>query len=152
MSTELTPANASKEANMTANHLEVANVYLRSCDIDEAARSLGIPRDHVAKVLESRPVIRYIDRVFAETGYRNKNKLFGLLDTIIDSKLEEVEESEVYTNKDLLDVLQLVHKMKMDEMKLQMKAEELRVGKSPASVTNVQNNYGALMEELMRPK
>jgi hypothetical protein len=91
-------------------------------------------------------------------GYRNKNNIAGLLDEMIESKLEEAKESGVYSNKDLADLLQMAHKMRMDEIKAQtelQKAEATNV----KSQTNVQineglpfgqGNYGKLMDKLLK--
>ena len=67
------------------------------------------------------------------------------MDTIIASKLEEAAESGMYSSKDLLEIIALVHKMRMDELKLN----------TPDTQTNVQintsigGNYGKLMEQLL---
>ena len=52
-------------------------------------------------------------------GYRNKNNIASVLDEMIQSKLEEAQESGVYSSKDLADLLQMAHKMRMDEIKAQ---------------------------------
>jgi molybdenum cofactor biosynthesis enzyme len=77
---------------------------------------------------------------------------------MIESKLEEAKESGVYSNKDLADLLQMAHKMRMDEIKAQadlQKAEATNV----KSQTNVQineglpfgqGNYGKLMDKLLK--
>ncbi len=84
----------------------------------------------------------------------NRFKLVGLLGDIINSKLEEAAESGVYTNKDLLDVLKLMHEIRKDEIKLL----EMREGSSGGTQNNTQiNNYGndslsALINNLMAPK
>jgi molybdenum cofactor biosynthesis enzyme len=76
---------------------------------------------------------------------------------MIASKLEEAQESGVYSSKDLADLLQMAHKMRMDEIKAQTeftKAESSNI----KSQTNVQinesvpfgqGNYGSLMEKLL---
>ena len=51
--------------------------------------------------------------MFLDTGYRTVSKLGQALDTLIE-KTEEVEESEIYSNKDLADLYALAHKMRMD--------------------------------------
>jgi hypothetical protein len=63
---------------------------------------------------------------------------------MIDSKIEEVQESGIYTSKDLLDLLQFAHKMRMDELKSEQ---------ATAPTVNIANfgqgNYGMLMEKLL---
>ena len=58
---------------------------------------------------------------------------------MIQSKLEEAQETGVYSSKDLADLLQMAHKMRMDEIKAQaelIKAENTSV----KNQTNVQIN------------
>ena len=40
------------------------------------------------------------------------------MENSIEKKMEEAEESEIYTSKDLADLLQMAHKMRIDEMYL----------------------------------
>ena len=76
---------------------------------------------------------------------------------MINSKLEEAQETGIYSSKDLADLMMMAHKMRMDELKAQaelMKAE----GANIKNQTNVQinealpfgqGNYGKLMEKLL---
>jgi hypothetical protein len=97
--------------------------------------------------------------VYLDAGYRNRFKLASVLDDLIDRKLEEAEETEMYSNKDLADLLQMAHKMRMDEMKAQTEAEKVSGGGGIKTQNNVlinsevpfgQGNYGALMEKLLK--
>ena len=118
---------------------------------------LRIPEDKIATLLNKRDVKKYIDTVYLDMGYRNRNNIAGVLDEMIASKLEEAQESGVYSNKDLADLLTMAHKMRMDEIKAQAdlaKAEST----GPKNQTNVQingevpfgqGNYGKLMEKLL---
>ena len=134
--------------------IEIANAYLESGSIEEAARLCHISIEQASKYLDKAEVKRYIDAVYLDTGYRNKFRLGSLLDKIIDSKLEEVEESEIYSNKDLLDIMAFAHKMRMDELAAIQKAGGIN------NQTNVQinaegsvfgtGNYGKLMEKLLK--
>jgi len=133
--------------------IEIANTYLATGSIARTAELCYITEDKVTEYLDKAEVRRYIDTVYLDTGYRNKFKLGSLLDKIIESKLEEAEESEIYTNKDLLDVMLLAHKMRMDELAAMAKATTVQ------NQTNVQinaegsvfgaGNYGKLMEKLL---
>ena len=58
--------------------------------------------------------------MYLDTGYRNRNNIASLLDNIIASKLEEAEETGIYSKKDLSDLLTIAHKMRMDEIKAQV--------------------------------
>jgi len=123
--------------------LEVANTYLYTgCSIPDTAAQLQIPAHSVTEILAKRDVKAYVDSVFLDLGYRNKAKLGQLLDTIIDSKIAEAEESGLYTSKDLVDLIALAHKMRMDEIKSQTPNQ-----------TNIQiNNYDNLMGRLLGSK
>jgi hypothetical protein len=125
--------------------LEVANEYLTTQSTEQTARNLDIPLHTVSEVLARKDVRTYLNEIYLDTGYRNKSKLGALMDRIIESKLEEAEESGMYSSKDLLEIIALVHKMRMDELKLN----------TPDNQTNVQintsigGNYGKLMEQLL---
>ena len=90
-------------------------------------------------------------------GYRNRNNLASVMDDIIASKLEEATETGIYSKKDLADLLQMAHKMRMDEIKAQAELEKAS-SSSIKNQTNVQineaipfgqGNYGKLMEKLL---
>ncbi len=97
--------------------MEIANSYLTFGSIKEVCNQLSVPENKVVDILNRREVKKYIDTVYLDTGYRNKNTIGALLDEMIHSKLEEAEESGVYSSKDLADLLQMAHKMRMDEIK-----------------------------------
>jgi predicted transcriptional regulator len=128
--------------------LEVANTYLATSSITKTADLLGIPTNQVSSYLARREVKQYVDQVFLDQGYRNRGKLFDLMEEIIESKLVEARESEMYTSKDLLEVLALYHKMRTDEVKHSTPKE------GPTTQINVQNNdygpgkYGELLAKL----
>jgi phage terminase small subunit len=107
-----------------------------------------VPVEKAAALLDKAEVKNYINSVYLDRGYRNRFKLGALVDEIIESKLEECRESEVYTSKDLLAVITLAHKMRMEEIAAQQKAQNHSI----ANQTNVQingGNYGKLMDKLL---
>ena len=137
--------------------IEIANTYLQVGDVGTVSAGLGIPKDQVVDYLNKREVKKYIDSVYLDAGYRNKFKQAEVLDTLIDKKLEEVEETEMYTTKDLADLVQMAHKMRMDEIKAQTELEKASAG-AIRQQNNVliqgegtfgQGNYGALIEKLI---
>jgi len=146
---------------ITPESLEVANTYLATGSVEKTAKLLGVTEFEVSSFLNRREVKKYVDQVFLDQGYRNRHKLFDLLDTIIDSKITEAEESEIYTTKDILDVLTLMHKMRVDEIKL-MKDDEAKnqpkaIPKGGLEETDPDNpdqfgggNYGKLMRSLFK--
>lgn len=138
--------------------MEVANTYLQYGNIRGVVDSLGVPEYKVAEILNKREVKKYIDTVYLDMGYRNKNNIASVLDEMIQSKLEEAQETGVYSSKDLADLLQMAHKMRMDEIKAQTELEKAS-NAAIRSQTNVQinegipfgqGNYGKLMEKLMK--
>ena len=92
--------------------LDIANSYLQFGNIRAVADYLQVPEMSVAEVLNKREVKKYIDTVYLDMGYRNRNNIGSLLDEMIASKLEEAQESGVYSSKDLADLLMMAHKMR----------------------------------------
>ena len=138
--------------------LEVANSYLTFGNIRAVVEQLGVQENKVVELLNKREVKKYIDTVYLDMGYRNKNNIACLLDEMIESKLEEAKESGVYSNKDLADLLQMAHKMRMAEIKAQAELEKAQAT-NVKSQTNVQineglpfgqGNYGKLMDKLLK--
>ena len=95
--------------------MEIANAYLTFGNIKGVCEFMQVPESKVVEVLNKREVKRYIDTVYLDTGYRNKNNIASVLDEMIQSKLEEAQETGMYSKKDLADLLQMAHKMRMDE-------------------------------------
>ena len=138
--------------------LEVANAYLQFGNIRAVCEMLAVPENQVVELLNKREVKKYIDTVYLDMGYRNKNNIATVLDEMIQSKLEEAKETGVYSSKDLADLLQMAHKMRMDEIKAQaelLKAEtthirnQTNVQINDAALPFGQGNYGKLMEKLV---
>lgn len=125
---------------------DIANAYLEYGSVEEVAQVMQIPRHEVAAILTRSDVKDYIDGIYLDMGYRNKNRLGSLLDKMIDAKIAEAEETGVYTSKDLYDLIALVHKMRMDELKL---AEKPAIGTNVNIANFGEGNYGKLMSTLM---
>ena len=137
--------------------LEIANSYLQFGNIRGVCQHLQVTENKVVEALNKREVKKYIDTVYLDMGFRNKNNIASALDEIIASKLEEAQESGMYSNKDLADLLQMAHKMRMDEIKAQADAEKAttnirtqnNVQINDGSVPFGQGNYGKLMDKLL---
>ncbi len=138
--------------------LEIANCYLQYGNIRAVCDYMQVTEDKVVDILNKRDVKRYIDTVYLDLGYRNKNNIASLLDEMIQSKLDEAQETGVYSSKDLADLLQMAHKMRMDEIKAMAEIEKVHTGNNIRNQTNVQinealpfgqGNYGKLMEKLL---
>jgi hypothetical protein len=138
--------------------LEVANAYLQYGNIRAVCEYLQVPEQKVVDLLNKREVKTYIDTVYFDLGYRNRNNIASLMDEVIKSKLDEAQETGVYSKKDLMDILALAHKMRMDEIKAQADLEKAKAS-NIKNQTNVQineavpfgqGNYGKLMEKLLK--
>ena len=140
--------------------MEIANSYLQFGNIRAVSDELRVSEEKVAELLNKREVKKYIDTVYLDLGYRNRNNIGKLLDEMIESKLEEAQESGVYSNKDLADLYALAHKMRMDEMKAQTELEKAKASQIKtqnnvqinAEVPFGQGNYGELMKKLLKEK
>ena len=131
--------------------LEVANSYLTFGNIRAVVEQLGVAENKVVELLNKREVKKYIDTVYLDMGYINKNHIASLLDEMIGSKLEEAKESGVYSNKDLADLLQMAHKMRMDEIKAQAELQKAEAS-NVRSQTNIQVNLSLIhISEPTRP-
>ena len=142
---------------MSPEGLEIANKYLTTGSVEDVSNQLKVSKDLVVSTLQKREVKQYIDTVYMDIGYRNRFNRGDALDTIIEKKLEEAEESEMYSNKDIADLLHLAHKIRMDEMKAQTELEKAKAG-NIRTQNNVQviadqpfgqGNYGKLMDKLI---
>ncbi len=127
--------------------LEVTNEYVKTLNIDKTATALAIPKQAVVELLEKKEAKRYIDAIFLEQGYLNRNKLNDVMTGIIDLKLEEMEETGLGSNKDILEILKFAHQMRMDHAKAQQED-------TPGQQYNIQNNFGGdnyskLMEQII---
>jgi len=148
---------AKEVTTISPEGMEVANSYLTLGNIRGVCQDLRVDEKKVVDILNRREVKKYIDTVYLDTGYRNKNNIGSLLDEMIQSKLNEAEESGVYSSKDLADLLQMAHKMRMDEMKAQAEFDKASTS-GIKNQTNVQindgvpfgqGNYGKLMDKLI---
>ena len=140
--------------------LEIANAYLELGSIPAVCSRLSIDEAKASEYLQKREVKAYVDQVYLDTGYRNRFKLAEVLDTLIDAKMEEAEESEIYTSKDLADLVGMAHKIRMDELKAQTELEKAKAQTIKTQV-NIQDNsqvpfgqgnYGELMKKLLNDK
>ncbi|ASV43480.1 hypothetical protein [Vibrio phage JSF12] len=129
--------------------LRIAETYLSlGGDTKKVASELGLPVAEIDAQLKKPEVKSYINRMFYETGFRNRDRLFGLMDQLINMKIDEITASGVGTSADILELAKAYHRMKMDEMKLEVELEKARAAKgSPSNQTNVQNNINIVGSE-----
>jgi hypothetical protein len=149
----------SEYIHISPEALEVANCYLQCQDVREVAEQLAVGVDIVTQILAKREVRAYIDHVFMDTGFNNRVKMRSAMDAIIRKKFQEMEEAQTGSNKDIIEILSLSHKMRMEELDRQIKLEQIRVEKvAPHNQVNVQindsggSNYDKLLSRLMEAK
>jgi len=155
------PINSpSQSINISPESLEIANAYLEFQDINKVSDSLGFPTDMISEILDRREVKAYIDNIFADVGFNNRFRIRGVMDVIIQKKLEELDDADIGSGKDIADLLALSHKMSMDYLDRQIQLEKLRAGNGPKNQVNVQLNefggdgtkYGSLISKLLENK
>lgn len=152
----ISPAQA---LQISPEALEVANTYLEIQNVQETASQLGIPTDQVSEMLERREVRAYIDNIFLDVGYNNRFKMRGVMDAIIAKKLEELDDADIGSAKDIADLLALSHKMTMEQLDRQIQLEKIRSGGGPKTQVNMQVNefggdtkYSSLIQKLLNNK
>lgn len=155
MSTEI--ANPEEAYKISPEALEVASTYLELHDTKETALVLGIEPEKVNYYLRKPDVKRFIDTIFLEQGYMNRGKIQEVMDKLFEIKVEEMEDSEMGTKKDIVDLLTLQHKMRMEEIKALKDAQP--AGTHVKNQINVQQNapsfgtnYDSLVSALNKPK
>ena len=122
--------------------LEIANTYLTYQSIDKTAMELCITPDQVSEVLGRREIRSYIDNIFLDSGFNNRFKMRKVMDTIISKKLQELDEAEVGSSKDIADLLALSHKMTMEQLDRQIQLEKIQQGNVKTQVNMQVNEYG----------
>ena len=122
----------------------VADSYVAmDFDLDKTAKALNMDKRAVLAIIDSKEASAYISRIYFNTGYLNKSKFFSVMEKLIDKKLEEMEESEMGSSADILELMQAMHKMKMDELKLELKRAEIeQASKAKPGVAIQVNNNG----------
>lgn len=137
--------------------LEVANTYLQFQNLNKTAEVLGYSPDQISELLDRREVRAYIDAVFLDVGFNNRFRMREVMDTIIQKKLQELDEAEVGSSKDIADLLALSHKMTMEVLDKQIQLEKVRSASKVQTQVNMQVNefggdgtkYGSLISKLL---
>ena len=135
---------------ITPESLNIAEVYLSTLDIDKTADALDVSRVRVAEVLKEKEVKTFLDTVYQEVGYRNKHKLGKLMDDLIDKKLEELEDADISSSKDITELLALQHKMTIENKRLDIELIKAQ-NAGPSTQINLQtNNYDSLVDRILK--
>jgi hypothetical protein len=139
--------------------LEIANMYLTTQNVQKTAQELGVAPELVSETLDRREVRAYIDNLFLDAGFNNRFRMREVMDAIISKKLQELDEAEVGSSKDIADLLALSHKMTMDILDRQIKLETLKASNGVKTQVNMQVNefggdtkYAALISKLLGAK
>jgi hypothetical protein len=145
----------SKEIRIAPENLAVANAYLEVGNITDVAQRLQIPTNQITEILDKREVKAYVDAVYLDSGYRNRDKIAQVLDQIIDDKLEEMLETELTSKKDIAELLQIAMKFRESTIKEQLE-EKKALNQAPSTQINIDatnpfgdGNYGELMKKLI---
>lgn len=119
-------------------YIDLANDRLEGLSMEDLALKYDMPLFQIAEVLELPEVVRYVDKIVAGIGYNNRVKRAKLIEHIIEKKITEMEESEMWSRKDIVELLKLAQ----DEDKLTSPA-------APTIQVNSQtNNYKTFMADL----
>ena len=146
-------ADPTEEYRVSPEALEIAKTYLGCFDVSVTAQALGVDSEKVAYYLRKPEIKRFIDTHFMEQGYMNRNKIQEVMDKVLELKIEEMEESEMGSNKDIIDILQLQHKMRMDYLKEAKEAEPItkqQINIGDSAVAEMGSNYNGLLGKLMQ--
>ncbi len=141
------------EIRVSPEAMQVATTYLECSSINDTAEILGIDREQVTYYLNKKEVKRFVDTVFLDQGYLSRHKLQDAMSRIIELKLEELEEADIGSNKDIADLLMMAQKMRMDELKASTPVEEktsVVVNNSNTGAGAFGDNYQSLMGKLMQ--
>lgn len=122
--------------------LVVANDYLAGQSLDKIAENHSLTMDQVTSIIESKDVKSYVDNVYLSQGYLNRVKRLAIINKVIDKKLEEAMDSDVYTKKDLLDWMKLLNDMET----------QARPKREAGVAVQINNNYDSLMKDLLGDK
>jgi hypothetical protein len=156
----VTPPSASpaEVVKIAPENLEIANTYLACQSIADVSRNLRLPTDVISEVLGRRDVKAYIDAIFLDYGFNNRFKMRQVMDAVINKKLQDMDESDIGSGKDIIEIMALSHKMAMDVLDRQIKLEEAQAkNHNIKNQVNVQvnnneggSNYANLLQRLIQ--
>jgi len=135
-------------AKISPEGLRIAETYLIQGNLQDTANALLMEPFEVSDYLQTREVKAYIDHAYLEGGYRNRNKIAEALDNIIELKLEEMAESEMGSTKDIADLLQMAHKMRMEEIKAMENTTKIQTQNNVLITDAGGSNYNKLLGKL----
>ena len=132
--------------------MEVIEQYLyHNRGVNLVANALNTTPTVITDILNKREVRGYLDHLFMESGYRNREKFFTVLDNLLDAKIEELEEAQMGSSMDIMDIMKIYHGMKVKELELSIKLQELQSNskQSASTINNVQINNSSGYDKLL---
>jgi len=153
--TKLMLTTPAEVLEINPENLEVANCYLQNQDIVKVAELMEIPVPMVSQILQNKQVKSYIDNVFMNLGFNNQFKMREAMDAVLRKKFQDMEEADVGSSKDIIEIMALSHKMSMEYLQKQIELEKMQQQNIKSQV-NVQINdsgdstkYGQLIKQLV---
>ena len=138
---------------MQPEAMEVVEAYLRNDrDVNRTAEDLSTTPTVISDLINKREVRSYLDHLFMESGYRNREKFFDILDNVLEAKMEELDEAQMSSSMDIMDILKIYHSMKIKELELSIKLQELQQGskgQSAKTINNLQINNSSGYDNLL---
>lgn len=152
------PHSPAEVVQLSPEDLLICNTYLTTGSIEATCSQLSTSQEDVVKVLESPLAKTLIDRVFLDWGFNNRFKIRKAMDLVLEKKFQELDESGTGSSKDIAELLELSHKMTMQELDRQIALEKIRTKNPPAikRQVNVQvneatpSNYHNLLNSLLK--
>lgn len=132
--------------------MEVIEQYLyHNRDVNLVANALNTTPTVITDILNKKEVRGYLDHLFMESGYRNREKFFTVLDNLLDAKIEELDEAQMGSSMDIMDIMKIYHGMKVKELELSIKLQELQSNskQSASTINNVQINNSSGYDKLL---
>lgn len=133
--------------------MEVVEAYLRNDrDVNRTAEDLNTTPTVISDLINKREVRSYLDHLFMESGYRNREKFFNILDNVLEAKMEELDEAQMSSSMDIMDILKIYHSMKIKELELSIKLQELQQGskgQTAKTINNLQINNSSGYDNLL---
>ncbi len=134
------------QINMSPESLAVCQAYLQCKDTKQMEISIGIPEQDIRQQLMRADVKAYISSAAFAIAERNIDTIQDRFESLIEHKLEEMEESELGSKKDISELLKDKADIEMNLMKLRIKLLETETKREEARMKtqiNMQiNNNG----------
>jgi len=124
-----------------ARYIMLAEDRLAGMSMPDVAMKYSMSPSEVVETLDLPEVSKYMQQTISELGYNSKVKRAELIERVIEAKIVEAEESQVWSRKDLAELIKLAQ----DEAKLVSPA----VPKVQITKNEQNNNYVSLMQDLL---